>query len=312
MSVFRVHLKPSIDGGVTYSEILDFCKKNEIIGVGWASVKGKTDDYYALKQECDILTGEDGVYKGDKGVFKSVNAIRQIQPGDFIWTRDGGKASTYYLCRASELRWTDRIVTDEHIRHDITNFVGCKWITVGSEDKVPGHVVNSFRPTLTAQHVYNVDKITSIIWNRYCDAKDRIEIEQECNDDFWNNLIGTEDLECLVLLYLQSKGYYVYSSTIKKDTKTYEAVLVSKDGSHRCYPQVKQNEELKPIEYIEGIDPKDCVVLFSSCEAYGESHPQVKCLKRKDLEEFIINNYALIPERIKAWIDYTNMKDSIK
>ena len=81
MSVFRVHLKPSRDGGVTYAEILDFCKKNEIIGVGWASVKGKTDDYYALKQECDMLTVKEA---GHNEIVWSHDARDRI--GKFIYT----------------------------------------------------------------------------------------------------------------------------------------------------------------------------------------------------------------------------------
>ena len=294
MSVFRIHLKS--DTNSTFAELLDYCRNKGIVGIGWADVKTTVDDYDVLKKECKEK------YPKDKGAFKSINAIRQIQPGDFIWTREGGQSTAYYLCRATDARWVDRVVSQDDINHDVTNYVGCKWVKVGNLDKVPGRVINSFRATSTAQHVYGVDTISAVIWNKLCEEGDRCEIPQIDNSDFWNN-IGNEDLECLVLLYLQWKGYYIYSSTIKNDTKTYEAVLVSRDGKHKCYPQVKQNERLDPKDYVLDIDSSDKVILFSSNEDYGKPHPQVECLKRDEIWKFIMQNRVLLPDTVKYWID---------
>ncbi len=293
MSVFRIHLKP--DTKTTYKELLDYCKNKGIVGVGWLGVKGKKDDEEALREEC-YKNCEDS-----KSAFKNINAIRKIQLGDFIWTREGGKSTAYYLCRTTQ-KWVDREITQDDIDHDVVNYVGCKWVKVGNLDKVPGKVVNSFRATSTAQHVNDVDAVSAIIWNQLCEKEDRCDISQYNNLDFWNN-VGSEDLECLVLLYLQWKGYFIYSSTIKNDTKTYEAVLVSSDGKHKCYPQVKQNERLNPLDYVSDVEPSDKVVLFSSNEDYGESHPQVECLTRKEIWEFMKNNRDLLPETIKYWLD---------
>lgn len=66
-------------------------------------------------------------------------------------------------------------------------------------------------------------------------------------------MIGNEELECVVLLYLQSLGYYIYSSTLKSDTKTYETVMIKNDGSHLCYPQIKQGLQLLPHKYVGNI-----------------------------------------------------------
>lgn len=302
MNVYRVHLKPGADA--TYAEVLDFCISQHIIGVGWAEVVGNEDSWDALKQECQRLTQKDGPYPGDKGVFKCVNAIRRIQPGDLIWTREGGSVAKYYLCRATNLQWKDREITAEHYKYDITNYVGCEWVEVGTEDHVPGHVVNSFRARLSAQRVYDVETASAIIWNHQCTEESlKYEVEPISEEDFWN-MIGTEELECLVLLYLQTKGYYIYSSTVKKDTKTYEAIMVSDDGKHKCYPQVKQNEPLTPSEYAKGLGPDDKVVLFSSNETYRDEHPQVECLTRRELWDFVNANYCILPDSVKYWVDF--------
>lgn len=298
MSVYRIHLKPGADA--TYSEVLEFCKDKRIIGVGWANVACKVDDYDTLRQECKRA------YPEDKGVFKSVNCIRGIQPSDLIWTREGDTVSKYYLCRATAPRWKDRIITADHLKYDITNYVGCEWIEVGTEDQVPGRVINSFRARLSAQHMYGVDSVSAIIWNKLAtDEQGKCPIAPIDFDQFWN-LIGPEELECLVMLYLQTRGYYVYSTTVKKDTKTYEGIMISKDGKHKCFPQVKQNCYLDPKEYAKGISTQDRVVLFSSTEAYGEEHPQVECLKRHELFTFIKNNYDILPDPIKYWLDFVN------
>ena len=299
MSVYRIHLKPGKDASVSYAELLEFCKRKQIIGVGWADVVGRNSEYYALREECL------NAYKNDKGVFKCIRAISGIVPGDYIWTREGDIGTNYYLCKATDLMWKDRIVTKEHRTYDVTNYVGCKWVKIGTEDKVPGRVVNSFRARLSAQHVYNVDEASEIIWNRYCNPEDKSNMPNLTEDMFWS-LIGPEELECLVLLYLQTRGFYVYSSTIKKDTKTYEGVLVSHDGKTMCYPQVKQNEHLNPLDYVRGANDK--VVLFSSSESYGEQHPWVECLRRQELLDFIKKYYEILPDSIKYWVDFVKMK----
>lgn len=105
------------------------------------------------------------------------------------------------------------------------------------------------------------------------------------------------------MLYLQSKGYYIYSSTIKSDTKTYEAILISNDGKHRCYPQVKHEEFLDPKEYSNGIEEGDKAILFSSSENYGKPYKNVECLSRTDIWNFIKDKYYILPESIKYWVD---------
>lgn len=180
MSVFRVQLKPS-HNCKKFSEVLDFCRKKGIIGVGWAEVNSTDDSYDSLKKQCDALKRQGAVYEGDKGVFKAVNAIRQMKSGDYVWTREGGSISNYYLCKVNSLLWKDRIITSAHLEHDIANYVGCDWIFVGTEDKVPGKVVNSFRARATVQHINDVESISDFIWNKYTNEN---KAKSLCYEDF--------------------------------------------------------------------------------------------------------------------------------
>lgn len=305
MSVWRLQLKVDT-GNYSFEETLNFCIKNNIIGVGW-KIENKYDDYYKLRDE---------IYKHKdwkSGAFKGVNALRNMEINDLIWTRLGGDASKYYLCRVTK-KWIDCSSVSEYEKYDLSNYVCCDWILVGTEDKVPGKVVNSLYSRSTVQHVYDVDEISKIIWNKYSDKNGfKYETSNLTREKFWN-MIGSEELESLVLLYLQfEKNYMIYSSTLKKSSPKYEAIMIAKDGSHRCFPQVKRNEQLLQKNYVDNtvMDKyKDKVFLFTTSEDYGnEDLPQVECIKKTELEDFMKNNYRLLPSSIIYWLDMINFQN---
>ncbi|MBR2742187.1 MAG: hypothetical protein IKD89_01200 [Clostridia bacterium] len=299
MNIWRVQLKPSPAKGLGPKDVLRFCMEQGIIGVGWAEVECAIDDYYTLR---------DAVHQAGYGTnaIKAINAIRQMQSGDLVWTRLGGDASEYYLCKVGKTLWKDRVVTPEHVKHDIANFVFANWLHIGKEDAVPGKVIASFRASGTAQRVYAVEEVSKYIWDSNCqNESERYGAKKPSEDSFWN-MISSEDLECLILLYLQSKGYYIYSSTLKRDTPKYEAILIASDGSHRAFPQIKQNTRLVPGEYIEGLQKSDRVYLFSSSESYGKPHPQVTCITKEEVNRFISSNYGILPSTITRWLKMTS------
>lgn len=304
MEIWRVQLKPDPEKGISYEEVLDFCKREQIIGVGWCLVETHIDDYDTLKQEIESIPQ----YKGDNDKYtaaiKAINAVRGMSPGDLVWTRLGGNASDYYLFRVGEQTWTDRIVTENHRKHDIGNFVSARWVHIGTEDKVPGKVVNAFCARGTAQRVYDVELISKVIWNKYCSiSQEKYEVQQLSMDEFWTS-IGSEELECLILLYIQKLGYYLISSTLKLSTARYEAIMLSQDGSHKALPQVKRNEELDAEQYADDVKNGDHVFLFTTSEKYGSRCPQgVHCISKVEIEEFIAHNYSILPDSIKYWVD---------
>ncbi len=265
-----------------------------IIGVGWIAIKKRDDSWDAIKKDCEQY-GD-----GREAAFKAIHAMSQIKEGDLIWTRLGEDASDYYLCRVGRKTWKECTVpVSDQEKYDIGNVVSAKWVHIGKQNLVPGKVVNSFSPRATVQRVNDVSAISMAIWNKFShNGSLKYSTRELTTDDFWN-LIGSEELENIVLLYLQSKGYYVYTSSVKVFNPKYECVLVYKDGSHYAFPQVKRNEYLSPKFYADGVDKNDKVFLFSSSENYGEVIDNVTCISRKELFEFITRELGILPAYVK-------------
>ena len=228
-----------------------------------------------------------------------------MKEGDLIWTRLGGDASIYYLCRVGKKLWKDRVVTQDHRDYDVANFVQAEWVMIGGVSDVPGKVVNSLSASKTVQRVNDIETLSEIYWNKYSSTNQfKYEIKKQGWGDFWED-INSDELETLVFLYLQTKGYYVYSGTIKLNTAKIEGVLINKFDFHLCFPQVKRNVVLLPHDYKHLVqNSKDKVVLFTTSENYGDrSLESVRCLQKNELEEFIIDNYVLLPKSIRRRLE---------
>ena len=193
ITVWRMHLKPEPEPGIGLPEVLDFCREHEIIGIGWSKVTCRMEDDRALREDIAIQYPD-----WQSSAYKAINALRQIKTGDLVWTRVGGEASEYYLCRVGDALWKDCEITDEHKCHDICQFVSATWLKVGKVDHIPGKVVNSFCSPSMVQRVSDVTEISKAIWNRG-NVGQKYEIARLHTFSFWN-LIDSEALECLVLL----------------------------------------------------------------------------------------------------------------
>ena len=72
MNIWRVQLKPDPSDGITYNDVLKFCKNNDIISVGWTKIK--TDNSDELRSEIEHF------YPNSlKGAVKAINAIRKMK-----------------------------------------------------------------------------------------------------------------------------------------------------------------------------------------------------------------------------------------
>ena len=150
-----------------------------------------------------------------------------------------------------------------------------------------------------------METISKHIWNSLSsEPQTKYKEEKPSKADFWN-MIGSEELECLVILYLQSKGYLIYSSTLKKSSAKFEVIMVSSDGSHHCFPQIKRGSTLLPLDYSKSLNNlNDKIFLFTTSENYGnKTHPQVVCLNKSELELFIQNKRNVLPKTILYWLD---------
>ena len=292
--IWRLNLKPEPDDIFGLRDVFDFCQKNEIAGVGWREINVRTDDYWELKSYAETVYPD-----GTTGALKALNAMRKMDINDLIYTRFDG---TYFLCRVKG-RWIDSKPTDEHYQHDVCNYVDVEWTTIGTEDNVPGKVVNSFGPSATVQQVGDVEEISKLLWNNFSKSNFKYPVVPIELKDFWQS-ISSEDLECLIILYLQSKGYYVYSTTLKPITAKIECVMIKNDGSHKCYPQIKRETTLCGKDYETLLhNPYDKVFLFTTSQNYIKcDNPQVEYIGLSEMENFIKTNKNLLSATILNWV----------
>lgn len=296
MRVWRIHTKNDVTDGFTRDDLLSFCKKEKIIGVGWCNIRTRIDSESAIKQDAQ------GYSNATAGI-KAVNSMRKMQIDDLIWTRQNG---TYYLCRVTGL-WKNSRPTAIHDKLDISNYVNAEWLEVGMEDFVPGKVVSSFRPAASAQSVSGVEEISKFIWNKYS-LKEDYTI-QKGKSDIWS-MLSAESIEEVVLLYLQAElGYYIYSSTMKLTTRQYECVMVNREGCY-AYPQVKSGSvTLVANDYMDAIrnNPDAQVYLFATSENYIKNDCQnIHYLHKAELEQFMLDNKSILPELTQNWMALSN------
>lgn len=288
MNVWRIHIKNDIDRRYTRQDLLKFCIREKLIGVGWGNIKTRVNSEDAIKLEALSYTNA-------TAAVKALNAVRRMKPDDLIWTR---LDNIYYLCRVTDI-WENSRPNDEHYKLDISNYVNVEWVKIGMEQNVPGKVVNSFRPAACAQSVSGVKDISMYIWNKYSDSN-TYKYKIVCNDiDIWS-VLSAEAVEEIVLLYLQiKKGYHIYSSTVKYAFPIYECEMVGTDGK-RVYPQVKSGSvSLNADDYMNAVnsDPNAEVYLFSTSESYVKNGcDKIHYIYKKDLEEFIKTYAYALPK----------------
>ena len=294
--VYRIHIRPE---SATIQNPFDFCKKNNILGIGWRLDEKNLEK---LKKENNFENYKKLVleqYNKDNGLKKVINCYSEIEEDDLIWARD--RDNIFYICRVTD-KWQYSYEYANDV-NDIFSYFPVEYVKVGTVEEVPGKVVNSFRPNATLQRIHgkSIFEMTKKIYNRKLGNK---SYKVEEIEDFLNFLLA-EDVEEIISLYLQlEKNYLIYTSTNKIDTAKYEFVMTSKDGKEKCYTQVKTgNEILVPEDYVNLTENNNKVYLFTLGGYKGKDVNNVVCLKKDKILDFILKNKEILPNRIKYWID---------
>lgn len=80
MKVWRIHIKNEVAVGYTRQDLLDFCQKENLIGVGWGEIKTRINSDSAIRQQAQY-------YSNVTPAIKALNAMRKMEIDDLIWTR---------------------------------------------------------------------------------------------------------------------------------------------------------------------------------------------------------------------------------
>ena len=103
MKIWRIHIKNDIAAGYTRQDLLDFCRRESLIGVGWGNIKTRVNSEEAIRQQARS-------YSDVTSAMKALNAMRKMALNDLIWTRLDHR---YFLCRVTGL-WENSRPNDEH------------------------------------------------------------------------------------------------------------------------------------------------------------------------------------------------------
>lgn len=225
--------------------------------------------------------------------------LNGIKPDDLIWTRKG---MTFFLGKVGEWEYRD---SEEYKNEEIVNIRPYDFITVGDDTEVPGAVVTGFIKGPTVRRVRNRHALE---YSRYLFARRKnqiIPVQERTIKEGILDLIGPEDLEDVVAVYLQrTKHVVVFPTTSKKSTPGVECYGVSVDDGQLVGWSVKSGGD----EISESAFAKfpGRVYLFQIKEWRGTSPSNCVRLTVKEIKDFILSpeNRLLMPKRIQYWIDY--------
>jgi len=298
MQVWRIHLNNGVAPPKTRDDLIQFCFKRHVVGVGW-------DELTTHGEEADIREQAKQEY-GDGYLpgFKAVNAMRKMKVGDLIWTYIKER-KTYYLCRVKGT-WANRVRFPEQDGLDCGNYVSVDWVPVGTIGVIPGAVARSFSYTSSVQGISGVESISKAYWNHYSPHTLYYDTPNLREADIWD-ILSPECVEEVVLHYLQfEKHLVVMSGTVKKSTPVYECVLVDSAGNH-SYPQVKSGKvTLNAADYLATVqnDPGAHVYLFATSQEYGQNpSARIHCLSKEEIVNFMRKYWKSLSEQTRISLE---------
>ena len=287
MTLWRIHIKPN---GPNPAK---FCFDRKVLGVGWP-----VESHGPLEWDAYYRLGE--AEYGDSSWRSNLKAIHAgMKYGDLCWARDKNK---YYIGRI-EGEWIYRGHEEDYKNEDVINVRPCRWFPAGEEDSVPGKVLNGFRPARTIQRVWNK---TASFYSRclYNELSGEKIYDVSSHDDLdLLILVGPEDCEDIVGIYLQEKfGYRMIPSSCKHDTAHTEFILKNREGS-RANVQVKQGwDDLNRDDYNDS--SCDWFLFTTQGQYTGANHSRVHCLNPQDIRAFAFDNRNLMTQRVQTFIRF--------
>jgi hypothetical protein len=291
MTLWRLNIKTSAQDGFDPRQ---FCLEKKLAGVGWpvedeSGRPPKDFDHYLKLGQAQYADN------GDNGWWPAVNAIgNRMKAGDLCWTRDWN--GVYYLGRIDGA-W-QYLHGNEADNFDVHCVRSCKWVRVGLLDAVPGAVERSFGPSRTVQAV-NDETADAYSHYVYGQLSGDPTIATNGRPDIFA-LLSPLDHEDLAALYLQTRGYALVPSTIKSSTAAYEWVMFHQETGEKAVLQVKSGNAWIDLAPLAEIPSRVFVVA-------ADGTANVTCISREQLLRFAQERRALLPERIRRYLDWASV-----
>ena len=308
--VFRINMKT--DGNRKgQDELLNFCKSESIIGIGWSNSDFTDGLEYEENDVTKIQTAIQKYLKNNNtsnkkrptiGFTAASNCLLRMEKGDYIWTRG---TKNYALakvtggCKYISKKQMSDSDYKEYENYDIGFYIPVKYISDElTLNDVPGKVLASFRAPNTVAPIN--DNVGEPLL-KYSDAVFQ-GTEVKFTSPKWETFLSADDIEEIVGLYLQVvKKLYIYTSTCKTETKTYEFMLVDKNGVDYAL-QVKTGGNS-----INGDDYKNeelIVYLFATSDKVVINNPsKLKHITYSEIDSFIKSHKNLLPSRVQKWLE---------
>jgi len=284
--VFRLHVRPGRDSSLM-TETFAYCLKQGILGVGWRTLSNtNTKDWGTYYTEANNI-------HDDLRICEYIKS--RISEGCLVWTRD--TQSNYYLARV--LSGWEYFTTEESLSRniDIGNVFRVAFKKL-SADEVPGKVVASFRARRTLQAIADPTAIaySKFLWNQKA-GNEVYAIDEDVfrTPDIFS-LLDSEEVEDIIFLYLQSKGWFVVPNSRKADTLAFEYFVVRPQDGSKAHVQIKTGGVKLNRDLYRNLSFP--VILFQSSDLYlGEPSTNVTCLSRAEIENFLRVSAHWLPAR---------------
>lgn len=293
--VMRIHLRSTVDD-VDHAALEAHCLPDDgvegWVGMGWGLGDGPRPKLtWPQYTQARLESGE--------GVDSSVQDLHDMPRGSLIWTRR--LDSSYWL---GEVTGPWEYHGDEPAEAlDLWNVRRCRWWRVGTEDSVPGKIVNNFRASKTLNGVSDQRALEYSFRVHAQLTGASLKTEPLSPRDVIEIYLGAFDLEDLVGVYLQDQCNLVLTSRAAA-TQGYEYVLRDRDTGRRAVVSVKSGEDAIDLDRL----PND-----SATTLYGYAVKKdgkcvngprdIQMIKTDDLVSFIEERKPILPEQVNRWLD---------
>jgi hypothetical protein len=289
-NVWRVRMMSS-RGDVDHAAARQFAIDHGVVGAGWG-LRADPCPIPDCWPDIDLyLSYARADYPGDNAMEGAVAGFGgSIHIDDYCWM---------YATHTGEY-WCGRITggfeyrsAPDFARHDLHVTRPCVWVPAGTADGVPGVVRRAFAGPFGTFSELVTDKATILETSNFLHG-----IQQRRQNANLFAVASPEDLEDLVALYLQERGWLVYPSTAKASMASYEWVVVHRATGGRAGVQVKSGAT-RSLHQDVADDFDDFFVLMANPTATVTGSPKIRRLIPADIERFARSHHSLLPKRLQ-------------